>query len=140
MKINRLTLFICIAFIFVLSCEYKDTSITTIIKSGTYKGQFIRNNPYIYSPNYNIVANVTLVFNGNKFSGESDKAKYPAICNGTFNTTGQEINFENLCVWTADFDWSIILAGKYQIKVDGNKLSITRPTGDSTDIYNLVLQ
>ncbi|MEJ2004157.1 MAG: hypothetical protein P8X57_04150, partial [Cyclobacteriaceae bacterium] len=40
---------------------------------------------------------------------------YPAICNGTFERDDKRISFENNCAFTADFDWSFILNGTYEI-------------------------
>ena len=138
MKKSNLLLFF---LLLIVSCEYKDVSKKTVtLNSGTYQGQFVRLNSLIYSPDYNVLVNVTLTFTSDKFSGASGKPRYPAICNGTYQINGQEINFENLCIWTADFDWSIILGGKYYLKIEGNKLSIFRTIGDTTDRYDLVLQ
>lgn len=140
MKTIQPTLLIGIIFTAVLSCTDQDTATVTMIKPGTYKGQFIRFNSNMNSPNYNVFANVTLHFDGNQFSGTSEKTLYPAICKGRFSLTGQEIYFENLCAATLNFDWSLMLNGKYQVKMTGNTLSIRRQTGENLDSYSLVLQ
>lgn len=119
-----------------ISCEYNDITKNTEFPLSTYKGQFVRSNPYAkYAP-----SNVTLTFTADRFSGESDMIKYPAICNGTYKIIGQEIEFANDCAWTAEFDWSYILKGKFKLKVDSTQLEMTKYSNGQTDYYKLRLQ
>jgi hypothetical protein len=102
--------------------------------SGRFIGTFYRTN--------NDTVNVVLTFTGNNFEGISDRAKYPAICNGTFSTTkvgdDYRVNFDNTCVWTADFDWSLILDGEYDLKLNpDNSVTIVRHSFASSDYYTL---
>jgi hypothetical protein len=120
----------------LISCEYNDINNNTDLTLGTYKGQFISSNPYAkFAP-----SNITLTFTPDKFSGESDNAKYPAICNGTYKITGQEIEFFNACPWTADFDWTYILNGKFTLTTDGRQLEMRRSQNGQSDYYKLELQ
>ena len=120
----------------MISCENNDINKNTVIPIGTYKGQFVRSSPYSkYSP-----SNVTLTFTADRFSGESDRINYPAICNGTYKIVGQEIEFTNDCAWTAEFDWSYILSGEFQLKSDSIQLEMTKYSNGQTDYYKLVLQ
>lgn len=120
----------------LFSCSYKNAPATSAIPEGTYKGHFTRSSPLArYAP-----SNVTLTIKGNSFSGESDKVNYPAICNGTFTVNGKTIEFENACMWTADFDWSNILKGKFEFNWIEGKLEMTKVSGDNTDHYTLTLQ
>lgn len=125
-----------IFLLILVSCEYD--SIDSGPLQGVYKGQFDRMLPAIdIAP-----SNVTLTLANGKFSGESDRAKFPAICKGSYKVVGQEIEFVNECVWTADFDWSLILSGKFQFHKDGRKLELTKnysPIGQ-IDTYHLTLQ
>ena len=85
-------------------------------------------------------ANVSILFTGNSFEGESDKMKYPAICNGTFTVDkgDDKIAFDNACTWTADFDWTLILDGEYSFVVNEDQsLIISRSNGNLTDEYKL---
>jgi hypothetical protein len=123
-------------FTFLISCEYNEINRSAAFPLRTYKGQFIRSSPTIkYSP-----SNVTLTFTEDRFSGESDRMKYPAICNGTYTITGNEIEFTNNCAWTAEFDWSYILSGKFQISFDSSRLEMTKSSAGMTDYYRLELQ
>jgi hypothetical protein len=56
-------------------------------------------------------------------------AKYPALCHGTYSIKGDTIDFVNECAWTAEFDWSLILAGDYVIKESGKTLEFFRMNG-----------
>ena len=118
------------------SCEEKNKEEIKTIEPGVYKGQFMRASPIAkYAP-----SNVTIEFTFNQFSGQSDMTNFPAICSGTFSIVANEINFENECFFTADFDWSLILKGTCQFKVSGSLLEMTRVHGEITDKYTLRLQ
>lgn len=121
--------------IFFISCG-PDKEDPVVIQPGTYKGQF-----YHTSQNTNIdPSNVTLTFTDQKFSGSSDKTYFPAICNGSYKVTDQEIEFINGCSWPANFDWNYILNGKFKIKVTGNSLELTKQSGNNTYYYKLQKQ
>jgi hypothetical protein len=127
------------AFILVLatitSCKKNDNN--QVIKlSGTYSGTFQRK-----VSGTGAVSNVSLSFSDGTWNGESQVVKYPALNNGSFSVNGNKINFKNESVWTAEFDWSLILNGDYDIKISGNAVTITKTYGNGmTDIYKLVKQ
>lgn len=129
---NFLTVFVLLATMF--SCEkYEPKNVGPL--DGTYTGVFFRANP---QANYQ-TADVTIVFDGNTFEGSSSIVKYPAICRGTYTLTGDEIEFTNLCVWTAEFDWTYILNGKFKITKEGNQLRMTRNYDNATQhTYQLI--
>jgi len=81
-----------------------------------------------------------LIFTTSGFTGESDLTNHPAICNGNYEITGQEIEFFNSCIWTGEFDQSLILKGKFELKVDGSQLEMTRRSNGQTYYYKLELQ
>ncbi|WP_017733640.1 hypothetical protein [Nafulsella turpanensis] len=119
----------------MVSCEKEEPEFKIV--SGTYTGYFFRIGPSVdYLP-----SEVTLEFNGNKFEGSSSIEKYPAICRGTFEISGNEIEFSNACPWTAEFDWTYILGGKFEIFVEGTHLTLTRRySNDLYDSYSLERQ
>lgn len=88
---------------------------------GNYSGTFTRGNES---------SNVQLVFENGKFEGSSEVTKFPAICNGTYQVSGNKIEFTNSCVWTAEFDWSLILAGSWTFLKTNNQLTMTHSNGD----------
>lgn len=122
--------------IVTLACQEDDTSDFTFpLEEGAYQGVFYRS-----SPNARwATADVTLTFEDGRFSGSSDSEKYPAICEGTYQVVGSEkVNFENSCAWTADFDWTFILDGEFNISEEDQKLVISREyEGSVVDTYEL---
>ena len=130
MKYSVLTI---LAIVTILSCEDAD-KVSVASLNGTYEGIFFRTSP---GAAYE-TSDVTLSFEGNAFEGSSNIAKYPAICHGTFTLTGNEIDFNNLCVWTAEFDWSYILYGKFTITSEGDEIIMTRNYGNGiVDTYKI---
>ena len=88
---------------------------------GEYIGIFERNGN---------TSNVELNFNRGTFSGESEIIKFPAICNGNYSFFDNSIEFENLCAWTAEFDWSLIISGSWDYSFADNTLTMTKLNGD----------
>ncbi len=118
------------------ACDGDDNQITGPI-DGTYVGTFGRSSPHARYES----SEVTLVLQGNTFTGSSSKPQYPAICEGTYSVTGQDIEFVNQCVWTADFDWTYILSGTFRITQDGDELLLIKSYDDSvSDTYRLKKQ
>jgi hypothetical protein len=135
---KRLVIFALLTFTLLtglISCK-KSTS-NSVFSDGTYKGTFQRQ-----ILGTGDISNVNIVFNANKWVGQSDKQRYPALCEGTFQTNGiNEITFSNSCGWTADFDWSLILDKKYTVQIIGNKYIMTQDFDNSTkNIYILTKQ
>lgn len=82
-------------------------------------------------------ATVSLLLEGNSFSGGGGPNRYPVICNGTFTISGSSISFENACFFTADFDWSLILGGTWQASQQGGELILRRSSDTIVDTYRL---
>ena|ERR1700733_2854911 len=116
-----------------LSCHKNQAS---FLPNGHYQGTFQR-----IVNDTGTVSQVAINFTNSNYSGESEYAKYPAICNGSFSGLGSDsINFSNACAWTAEFDWSFILNGHYKIVASGKNLQISRSFATYSDIYSLTKQ
>lgn len=128
------SVFLCLA-LFVFSCE--KASPNFVIPEGTYVGTFQR-----LTSGTGQISNVTITFSANNWTGQSQYAKYPALCHGTYKRIGTDnVTFENACPWTAEFDWTLILSQEYQLKMVGNTIEITRDyNGAYKDIYKLTKQ
>jgi hypothetical protein len=112
------------------SCEKNEEP--AYLDIGNYSGTFQRE--WVWGDSD--TANIIMTFSSNTWSGTSDKIKYPALCNGTYRIEGDTIVFENLCVWTAEFDASLILSGKYKLISNGNNIEINKDYRSATaDTY-----
>jgi hypothetical protein len=115
------------------SCEEHEHE-GTKLEDGMYTGTFKRSSP---TGDY-ITANITITLEDGVFSGTSDFEKYPGICNGTFSSNEDKIAFEDVCVWTADFDWTLILDGTFDIISEGDEIILSRSyEGDMHDQYRI---
>src|SRR5688572_19087412 len=103
---RHILLVLLLSILINASCKKASNS---LIPNGTYKGTFQRQ-----TSTGGQISNVTINFSANTWTGESEIAKYPALCNGTYSANGNDsISFGNNCPWTAEFDWSLILAETY---------------------------
>lgn len=110
---------------------------TTLLSDGKYTGTFQRQ-----INGSGQISQVTITLSNGNWIGETETPRYPALCNGTFKIEkGNKINFTNNCVWTADFDWTLILSQEYDLSVNGNTYIFTKNTGNGNkDIYTLQKQ
>jgi len=100
---------------------------------GSYVGTFQR-----ITGGMGDTVHVSLALVGNVFSGLGGRDYYPSICNGTFSLNGEQMDFKNACFFTANFDWSLILSGKYTFQAKNDSLIITRDyNGIFRDEYRL---
>ena len=121
--------------VLIASCEEAETNHAPL--NGTYTGTFSRTSP---EAKYRS-ATVTLILKGSNFEGGSSIEKYPAICKGTYQISGHEIEFTNTCPWTAEFEWTYILSGKFNFTTQGDELIISRDyNGLIFDTYKLKRQ
>ncbi len=122
------------------ACESVD-KVATEIPFGIYSGTFQRQLATVGGE----IAIVSITFSENTWTGQSDRTKYPALCHGTYGLEKSKIIFSNECVWTAEFDWSLILNGEYDFTLNGKQLLITKvypgtTTNTFTDKYILTKQ
>lgn len=114
---------IYLLFLFILvtatSCTSQEESPQLI--EGTYVGEFDREG---------LTSTVELKFLNQEFSGKSDSKHFPAIGFGTYTLSSNSIDFKNLSVWTADFDWTLVLVGKWQYTFENKRLILTYENGD----------
>ena len=100
---------------------------------GNYTGIFQRISPTGFYPQRQVSVNLK----NNSFSGQSDNARQPAICHGNWDAGYRTIHFDNRCVWTADFDWTLILDGEFKYELNGTHLRMWKTVGAVTDTYEL---
>ncbi|EKT4520703.1 hypothetical protein JE945_002472 [Flavobacterium psychrophilum] len=114
---------IIVTFLFILiSCSKNDAEVEIPQNiNGNYVGFFERNG---------VSSNVQLNLTNGTFNGQSTTLKFPALCNGTYIITSNTITFEDKCMWTAEFDWTLILNGEWNYIMNGNNLTLTKANGD----------
>ena len=117
-----------------MSCN-KDNSGTTI-SEGKYKGTF--------TVTYNSgkqSGRTTLVLENGKYSCTGNSDRIPAGGSGTYSLDNGKITFAEENMWTADFDWNLILEGQYDYQCNGRNLKISADkNGVGHYEYNLVKQ
>ena len=98
---------------------------------GRYRGTFNRTGMD--------TANVSLYFKeAASFEGTGGALNYPSICSGSFQVSGNSLVVNDTCAWTANFDWTLIFDGNYNINFTGeNSVRIWRTNGAVTDEYLL---
>ena len=73
-----------------------------------------------------------------RFEGTGGPLNYPSICGGRFDRSGSSLAVDDTCTWTANFDWTLIFDGNYNINFTGeNSVRIWRTNGAATDEYLL---
>jgi len=128
MKTGKFGLLIVLGIILILSCNKNDDENSQPEINGEYLGIFERNGN---------TSNVELNFTNGIYSGESETEKFPAICNGNYSISNNSIEFENVCVWTAEFDWTLVLGENWNYTMENNILIMTKSNGDK---YTLTKQ
>ena len=100
---------------------------------GTYTGIFT----VIYSSGEQS-GEVTLKLQEGRYTCIGNPDRIPAGGRGTYTVEEDKIIFIDENVWTADFDWNLILNGEYDYTFDGQKLIIWKEINDqSTYRYEL---
>jgi hypothetical protein len=128
---NRIVYIFTAFLVLIAGCE-KDEETSNKIIAGNYEGTFQRELTWAESE----TANVTFTFSSNEWSGSSEIYKYPALSHGTYSIIGDTILFNNGGFWTTEFDWSLILSGKYALSVNGDRIEFTRDYRNATsDTY-----
>ncbi len=119
----RIALSVCICFILSLSSCKKDTSTTIpIITNGTYKGTFRR----VGVGSTGQISQVSITISDNIYGGKSQYPTYPAISTGRFSAYADTVEFNDASIWTANFDWTLILDFKYNISRENDSIVLTR--------------
>lgn len=73
-----------------------------------------------------------------RFGGSGGPFNYPSICGGYVQQNGNNLVVDDTCIWTANFDWTLIFDGSYTITATGgNSVRIWRTNGAMTDEYLL---
>jgi hypothetical protein len=113
----------------LMACEKNDAASEPVLKNGLYKGTFNRTAMDTVDVSISILE-------GN-FEGSSERQFYPAICRGSFAREGSVISFHDSCTWQANFDWTLILNGRYEFSVDGESVHLWKQNGTTVDEFRI---
>jgi hypothetical protein len=70
---------------------------------------------------------IVLTFTENAYLSTGNTNRTPAGGSGVFELTEEgQIKFEDQNIWTADFDWNLILNGYYKYKTKGDSLILKK--------------
>jgi hypothetical protein len=123
--VKKTTIWLC--FLLIGACTHEKLPVVSGV-DGHYTGVFTRNG---------ISSMVELELKDGHFSGKSEGDKFPAICKGSYTYTLTTITFVDSCLWTTEFDWSLILNGEWHYTKACAKLNLSNSNGDQ---YVLVEQ
>ena len=100
---------------------------------GYYQGQFILSENGVTR-----VGPAKVRLRDSSYQSEGQTDRIPAGGSGDWEIQDSVVIFRDKNIWTADFDWHLILDGKYSYSVLGDSLILTadRPNGKSY-IYRL---
>lgn len=115
---KRTACLIIVVILFLASCRKTNES-KVPPPEGTYTGTFTRVGLVLTKPD-----SVKITFSGTAFNGESNGTC--RVCNGTYEISADSVDFHNACLFPANIDESMVLAGKYKIVIDGDSLFISR--------------
>jgi hypothetical protein len=73
----------------------------------------------------------------NTYSCSGNENRIPPGGSGTFSVGQNEIVFQDENMWTADFDWNLILNGSYTLAQKGDTLSLTKVQGQAKYVYKI---
>ena len=90
------------------------------IEEGTYTGIFT-----VAYPTGTHTGKTTLELQNSKYTCEGNANRIPAGGSGAYAIDTDKITFHDENIWTADFDWNLILNGTYDYSFDGKKLKIS---------------
>lgn len=121
---------ICAGFaiiIFLTSVGCSD-SLTPGIYSGTFTIQY---------DSAKLSGETTLRLSDGQYTCDGNDNRIPAGGSGTYTLAGETIIFQDENMWTADFDWNLILKGEYTYSLRGKRLQLTRAVNGASYKYDL---
>ncbi|MDW3196999.1 MAG: hypothetical protein R8G66_31770 [Cytophagales bacterium] len=129
MKKIRITLLLStlIACFLVTGCSENEAVPEIIELNGTYEGTFTveylnggqtQSNP------------VTITFSDGTFTSTAGENRFPAGGSGTYEVGISSVIFTDVNIWTADFDWNLVLNGEYTVTVTGGMITLSARKND----------
>ncbi len=89
------------------------------IEDGIYTGTF-----KVLYPTGTHIGKTTLELRNSNYTCDGNSNRIPAGGSGTYEIEADSITFHDENIWTADFDWNLILKGTYNYSFNGKNLKI----------------
>ena len=122
MRTTRLLLLFSI-LLFAASCSDK---INLSVLDGNYTGQYYYSGPG-ETRTIKSQDQVSVTLSGKEFTSTGGPSRIPAGGAGEFTLVDKkEVQFSDKHVWTADFDWNLILNGRFIYELKNDSLILTR--------------
>ncbi|MFY0592202.1 hypothetical protein [Roseivirga sp.] len=130
---KSIQLFSILLILSCLSCNNSDSEPDTI-PDGTFIGTFTVE--YMDGRTYSNPVSVT--FKSGEYYNAGNVDKVPAGGSGKFTISNGLIEFIDENFWTAEFDWNLILSGKYSLLVTDAQIRFSAEKHNvGTYTYNL---
>ncbi len=116
-----------IGFILLSGCSEGEEVSEFIELNGTYEGTFTVE----YSNGGLIQSNpVTVTFSDSTYVSTVGDNRFPAGGSGNYELGINSVIFSDANIWTADFDWNLILNGEYSLRVSENTITLSANKND----------
>jgi hypothetical protein len=117
--------------VFLVACKKSNSDSPANELYGKYRGTFNRTGMDTAQVNIHFI-------DASRFEGTGGPLNYPSICGGSYQQSGNSLVVNDTCAWTANFDWTLIFDGDYNINFTGeNSVRIWKTNGAVTDEYLL---
>lgn len=93
------------------------------LTEGTYRGTFT-----VVYDTATLTGSTVLHLSGGRYECDGNDNRIPAGGSGTYRTENGIILFQEERMWTANFDWNLILKGEYNYSVSGRRLKLSMRT------------
>lgn len=113
--------------IFLVSSGCSDS-----LTPGIYSGRFT-----VQYDSSKLSGETTLRLSNEKYDCDGNANRVPAGGSGIYVVDGETIIFRDDNMWTADFDWNLILKGEYKYSIRGKQLELTRVANGTSYKYEL---
>ncbi len=138
MKTIHLIFLFAIGLSLLTSCDKpeEDPQPEPLVIEGSFSGTFTK----ISNDGTEYTNPVTVTFNSDgSYNSTASYDRVPAGGSGTFTSDSDQLHFQDEGIWTADFDWNLILNGSYSYTFDGTALRFEENKNGVGDyIYDLV--
>lgn len=124
---------ICIfLFVLILSLGCKKSAYVDILQNGNYTGVLVITNSALSVP---AIRPISISLQDGKFNimPSADANLKPSGGKGTYTFKNSIGYFEDAGIWTADFDWNMILNGEYNIRSSGVDLTLKKRFNTKTE-------